>query len=454
MRFLLTLWLSKLAAFFVHLVKRNRGTISSGWLATRLMPDFVAHFRGIDCDKVVFITGTNGKSTTTNMVYRTLLSAGRTAACNTEGANMMTGVATVLIKNSTWGGRFNREFLVLEADERSLPGIRRVLPGRHVAVTNLEKDQDQRNGDPDLIYRKLEGAVGPDVTLYLNNEEPRSSALAQRAGQAVFFSVAENDRAFAWHDSYAVTLPCPLCGHPIRFERHNLAGIGPFRCTRCGHASGSAPQVLLTDVDYDAGTFRCGGRQFSVSYTDPFYLYNFALVMAVGRNLGLTEDELAAAFRAFENPVSHDQVFHLRGKEIRYLQGKQENPEALQSELDVIARDPRRKAVAVGMYKVTDFQPHYAGSFYFFDCDFAAIAQGDVAAYVAFSETVCYDLAARMIYAGAPEDKVTALDTDDPGPVLELLEKTDAPVIYILTNTKHFGLISDYILTHGGTRDA
>lgn len=454
MRFLLTLWLCKLAAFLVNIVKRNHGTISSGWLATRLMPDFVSHFRGIDPDKTIFITGTNGKSTTTNMVYRTLLSAGRTAACNVEGANMMTGVATVLIKHATWGGRFNREFLALEADERSLPGIRQMLPGRHIAVTNLEKDQDQRNGDPDLIYRKLEGAVGPDTTLYLNNEEPRSSALAQKAGRAVFFSVAENGRAFSWHDPYAVTLPCPLCGHPIRFERYNLACMGPFRCTRCGHASQSAPDVLLTDVDYEAGAFRCGDRQFTVGYTDPFYLYNFALVIAVGRNFGLTDSELAAALASFENPVSHDQVFRLRGREIRYLQGKQENPEAIQSELDVIARDPRRKAVAVGMYKVTDFQPHYAGSFYFFDCDFAAITQGDVAAYAAFSETVSYDLAARMICAGAPEDKVTVFDTDDPAPVLDALMETDARVIYLLTNTKHFALVSDTILSQGGTRDA
>lgn len=454
MRFLLTLWLSKLAAFFVHIVKRNRGTISSGWLAIRLMPDFVSRFRGIEADKVIFITGTNGKSTTTNMMYRTLLSAGRTAACNVEGANMMTGVATVLIKHSTLTGRFNREFLVLEADERSLPGIRQALPGRHIAVTNLEKDQDQRNGDPDFIFRKLSSAVGPDVTLYLNNEEPRSSALAGKAGRAVFFSVAENDRAFAWHDPYAVTLPCPLCGHPVRFARYNLAGIGPFRCTHCGHASRPVPDVLLTDVDYDRGTFRCGDTPFTVGYTDPFYLCNFALVIAVGRALGLTDGELSAALASFVSPVSHDQVFHLRGKEIRYLQGKQENPEAIQSELDVIARDPRRKAVAVGMYKVTDFRPHYAGSFYFFDCDFAAVAQGDVAAYAAFSETVCWDLAARMIYAGAPEDKVAVFDTDDPAPVVEALLATDAPVIYLLTNTKHFGLVSDYILSQGGTRDA
>ena len=453
MKFILVLWLCKLLAVLVNLIDRSRGTNFSGQTAIRLMPGFVRGFKGIDYDKVIFITGTNGKSTTTNMVRGTLVSAGKTVACNVEGANMMPGVATVLIKNSTLGGKLNKEYLVLEVDERSLPGIRKVLPGRHMAITNLEKDQDQRNGDPDFIYSKFESAIGTDMTLYLNNEEPRSSALADRAGKAVYFSVAENARRFVWHDDYALTLPCPRCSHPIRFERCNLAGIGVFRCTHCGHASRPEPEVRLTDVDFEAGTFRCGGREFRVGYTDPFYLYNFALVIAVGRACGLSDEELDKAFRGFVNPVSHDQVYRWHGKEIRYLQGKQENPEALQSELDVIARDPRRKAVAVGMYKITDFEPHYAGSFYFFDCDFAAIAQGDVAACVAFSETICYDLAQRMIFAGVPEEKVTALDTEEPGPVLELLEGCDAQVIYILTNTKHFRLINDYILSHGGKRD-
>ena len=93
-----------------------------------------------------------------------------------------------------------------------------------------------------------------------------------------------------------------------------------------------------------------------------------------------------------------------------------------------------------------------ACSFYFFDCDFAAIAKGDVSEYIAFSENISYDLAARMIFAGATEEKVVVIDTDEPGPVFDVLEKTDSEVIYILTNTVHYGLISDYILSHGGTR--
>ena len=47
------------------------------------------------------VTGTNGKTTSTNLIAHTLKSADRAVAINSEGANMKTGVATTLIKNST-----------------------------------------------------------------------------------------------------------------------------------------------------------------------------------------------------------------------------------------------------------------------------------------------------------------------------------------------------------------
>ena len=183
MRFLLTLWISKLIVFAVNLVDKKRGSSYSGKIAIRLMPDFVAHFKNINYDKVYFISGTNGKSSTTNLLNHTLLSAGKTVACNTEGANMMSGVATTLIKNSSLSGSLNKEYMVLEIDERSFPAIHKVLPGRNLGLTNLQKDQVQRNGDPDFILRKFRVAITEDLTLYLNNEEPRSRSLEDYAGK-------------------------------------------------------------------------------------------------------------------------------------------------------------------------------------------------------------------------------------------------------------------------------
>lgn len=449
MRFLLTLWISKLVAIIVSLIDKKRGSNYSGKIAIKMMPDFVSLFKGINYDKVYFISGTNGKSTTTNLLYHTLKSAGRSVACNTEGANMMGGVATTLIKNSTLSGVFNKEFLVLEIDERSFPHIRKVLPGRNLGLTNLQKDQVQRNGDPDFIYRKIQGAVGKDMTLYLNNEEPRSCSLEDYAGKTVYFSVAPNSKTYTNDDFFNVTLPCPKCGHSIIYDRYNLKNIGTFRCARCGYASKENPDVTVTDVDFDAKAFTCGESRWVVPYNNPFYIYNFAMCIAICCNIGLTDREIQNGFASFANPATHAFVFQFRGKEVHYLQGKQENPEALQSQLDMIAADERKKAVYVGLFRVQDFAPYYSGSFYFFDCDFAPVVKSNVEHYVAFSETVANDVAARMLQAGVKEEEISVVDSNDLDTIFAGLDGMEAEVVYVLTNTGSTRRIKSY-LSQGG----
>lgn len=438
MKFLLTLWLSKLVAFAVNIIDKTRGSNYSGMIATKLMPDFVAHFKGIDYNKVIFITGTNGKSTTTNLVGHTLTYAGKTIASNIEGANMMGGVATTLIKNSTMGGKFNKEYLVLEIDERSLPGIRAVLPGVHMGITNLQKDQVQRNGDPDFILRKFRGAIGRDMTLYLNNEEPRSKSLEDCAGHSFYFGAAENSKTYQNDEFYHVTLPCPKCGHPIRYLSYNLASIGTFECSRCSHKSEAKPDVLAENIDYEGNSFEFAGRTWTYPYGNPFYVYNYAMDIALCRNLGLDDDTICSAIACFVNPAHRREKLTYHGKHIKYLRMKQENPETLQSALDTIAEDTSRKAIFMGMHVVKDFLPYYSNSFYFFDCDFTPIANTPVERYVVFSSTVSYDTANRMRYAGAPEDKITVLDTSDIPTVLAELDKIKTDNIYFLTNMKPY----------------
>ncbi len=452
MRFLLTLWVAKFVAFVVSLIDEKRGSNYSGKIAVKLMPNFVTKFKKIDYSKVYFISGTNGKSTTTNLIYHTLISAGRTVACNTEGANMMTGVATTLIKNSTMGGVLNKEYLVLEIDERSLPGIRKVLPGKNLGLTNLQKDQVQRNGDPDFILRKIRSAISSDMVLYLNNEEPRSRSLEDCAGKTILFGIARNSKSYNSEDFYNVTLPCPKCGHPINYQYYNLANIGAFSCTRCEYSSKQNSDVAINEVDFEGRSFSTGQTRWRVPYNNPFYLYNFAMCIAICRTIGLTDREIQTGFLSFTNPASHEDIIHYNGKEIHYLRGKQENPEALQSQLDIIASDHREKAVYVGMYRVSDFDPHYSGSFYLFDCDFESVVKSNVSRYVAFSESLAGDIASRMILAGAKEEQVTVIDSDDVATVFKTLDGINSPVVYILTQTVHAPEIQAY-LRQGGNNN-
>ena len=167
--FIIALWVGKFTNLLCKIFHKS-GTFISGEMAKKVQKDFVKHFRGIDYSKVVFVTGTNGKSTTTNIIAHTLKSAGKSIATNTEGANMMSGVATTLIKNSSLFGKFKKEYLVLEIDERSLKAIREVLPAKNLCISNLQKDQVQRNGDPDFIYSMFRDTINKDVTLFVNNE--------------------------------------------------------------------------------------------------------------------------------------------------------------------------------------------------------------------------------------------------------------------------------------------
>ena len=451
MRFLLTLWICKFVAVAVNLVDKKRGSSYAGKIAIKLMPNFVSGFKNIDYNKVYFISGTNGKSTTTNLLYHTLVSAGRSVACNTEGANMMSGVATTLIKNSNLSGTFNKEYLVLEIDERSFPLIRKVLPGKNLGLTNLQKDQVQRNGDPDFILRKIRQAVSMDMTLFLNAQEPRSCSLEAFAGNLVYFAVDSNNKTYTRDDFYKVTLPCPVCGHPIAYHSYNLANIGEFSCTRCDYSSKKGKNVVISDVDFEKKTFVCGGNHWNVLYSNPFYIYNFAMCIAICRKIGLDDREIQNGFASFANPASHEDVIYFKGKEIHYVRGKQENPEALQSQLDIISADKRKKAVYVGMYCVTDFYPHYSGSFYFFDCDFAPVVESNVEHYVAFSQTIAYDLASRMVLAGANKKDVTVHNTNDPAIIFQELDKLETNVVYVLTNTYHAKEIKAYFKQGGAS---
>ena len=124
---------------------------------------------------------------------------------------------------------------------------------------------------------------------------------------------------------------------------------------------------------------------------------------------------------------------------------KQENPETLQSALDTIAEDKSEKAIFAGFYEVKDFLPHYANTFYFFDCSFKNIATTPVEKYIVFSKTVCYDVANRMIYDGANKENIEIIDEEDIEIILKKMDELKTNNIYILTGMKPYKKIKNFL---------
>lgn len=449
MRFTFALWYAKLINKLIGMVDKSRGSNLSGEQALKIDPQMVAHFKGIDPDKVLFITGTNGKSSLTNLVTHILKTKGKVVVSNLEGANLLAGIATILAKESDMDGHVTADYFVFETDERFLPLIYAQLPAKHMAITNLQKDQVQRNGDPDFIYRKLRSFVNGEMTLYLNNDEPRSKSFEDASNKVVYYGVERHSESFMKDDTYP-TFACPHCHHKLNFEYYNTDSVGKFKCSHCNFSSNDDPGYLLKDIDNKEATFKMGDVEFPMPYDLPFMLYNYSAALAITSHFaGMTFESVQPTFDSFVNVGGRYEVLAYHNKTIKYLRIKQENPETLQNSLNIIASDKRRKMVCFGLYPLVDIIPHYTNTFYAWDCDFSPLVQSDVESYYCFSNGVCYDTANRLIYEGVEPKDIRIGDTNDVQAIFDTIDEGKTDNIYLITWLEDFMKMKKHIVEEG-----
>lgn len=454
MKFILALWVGKLINLMVNIIDKTRGSNLAGEWAMKIDRLMVAHFKGIDTSKVLFVTGTNGKSTTNNLINHILKGNGKKVVTNLEGANLIFGIATALIKASDATGHVKADYYIFETDERYLPIIRKQLHAENVVITNLQKDQVQRNGDPDFIYRKLKGAFSDGLSLmFLNNDEPRSRSLEVYGKEIVTYGVEKHFDAFKKDDSY-VTMPCPKCRHKIRFEYYNTDGIGKFKCENCGYSSNEDTDYKIDDIDFAKRRFRFHGINFPMPYDMPFMLNNYAAAIAVcDRFCGVKPQDAAKSFATFSNIAGRYEELVYKGKTVKYMRIKQENPDTLQSSINVMAQDKTRKMIVLGLYPVADIIPYYTNTFYAFDCDFSGLCSSNVEKYYCFSDPVCYDAANRLLYEGVDPEDIVIDPKDDPETILSEIAKAETDNIYMITWMEIFKNLQAYVKNGGGEHE-
>ena len=446
-KFHIALIVGKIIACIVNIVAKGRGTNLSGKYAYKISKNFIKHFKNIDYNKVVFITGTNGKSTTNNMIINALKTAEKTVTTNLEGANLITGIATAMIKNSTITGKIKTEYMVFETDERYLKQIYNQLPAKNICITNLQKDQVQRNGEPDFIYQKIKSLLNNDVTIFVNNEEPRVKSLEDMGGKTIYYGIERNEKSFEKNGFYDVTLPCPKCNNKIKFQYYNIDNVGKFQCINCGFASENELRYFAKNINYEDKTFECDNVKYTMNYTQPFFLYNYVLCIAICKTFGISEEKIQESFLTFKNIGGRLETINYKDKEIKYIRIKQENPETLQSALDYVALDKTPKILAIGLEELKDFKPYYTNTFYGFDCDYDTLINSNIDKYICFSEAVAYDSANILAYAGVDKNKIKVLPTEEIQDVLAELDKYDTKNVYLITWLHAYEALERYMKT-------
>ena len=113
LRFFIALWATKLSIVALKITHHN-GTNFPGVLALKICPQFLKY--SDKPEKIIAVTGTNGKTTVCNMLLDMLTMDGNKVLNNKMGSNINSGIASSLIYGSSIFGKCKYKMGVFEVD--------------------------------------------------------------------------------------------------------------------------------------------------------------------------------------------------------------------------------------------------------------------------------------------------------------------------------------------------
>ena len=393
MRMFLAILVCKLGRFVGKLV--GKGSSMPGKFALKICPDIL---RRVQLPPhVIAVTGSNGKTSTVEMIAAILRADGKNVVYNEEGSNQIEGVTTLVLTHATFGGKVKADVLLLESDERYAKFSFQFFHPTEFVITNLYRDQLTRNGHPEWVYDAILPAIHPETELILNADDPLSSCFAQGHDKVKWFGL----------DHCSIDLPapsgiyhdgayCPICHAPMTYDSVHYNHIGAYRCTACGHAK-PATDYTATAVDLENGTLTIDGAvDIHLAFRSIYNVYNILAAYAVCRRVGVGAETARGVINNYILKNGRMQKFTLGQHHGTLLTSKHENSIAYDTNLRYVASTKEDCAVLVIVDAVS--RKYFTSeTSWLWDIDFEQLDQPHVKR-VVLSGRYCNDLAERFSF--------------------------------------------------------
>ncbi|MBC8571059.1 MurT ligase domain-containing protein [Zongyangia hominis] len=342
MKFKLALLVGKILYFFGKFVGKSSNL--PGDIALKICPDMLGRFQ--IKGKIIAVTGSNGKTTTANMVAHVLQQCGHTVTNNAKGSNMTGGVATTLLNAADFSGVVPQEYVVLEVDERFSRIIFKSFSPHYMLVTNLFRDQLTRNGNVDVIIDKLHEAIGPEVKLVLNANDPISSRLALQ-NERVYYGLCESEASTKecqsiTHDAKV----CPVCFHRLRYDYFHYNHIGGYHCDACGYENPQMKYVSRIE-NLSEGAFVIDDHPVKTGYNSLFNILNMTACVAVCCEAGIPEEEACKAVSSFQVSKERYDEFQVGERKAVMILSKNQNPVSFDQSISQVLSMEGEKTVVI-----------------------------------------------------------------------------------------------------------
>lgn len=436
-RFYIAIILARTARFLLKKLKRN-ATHFPGQVARAVCFDFLKYVE--QPAKLIGVTGTNGKTTVSNMLLDVFKAQKIEVANNKLGSNITEGIITTMLEATTYFGNRKAQWGVLEVDERASLRIFPYIKPDILVVTNLFRDSYKRNAHIEFIVDLLNKYI-PETTHLVVNGDDLIASLLKPGNQRTTFGILPQDNEMQVRDSIINDLIyCPKCEHTLTNDFVRYHHIGRHHCEACGFSSLpldvyveklDVPQRIMTVCTKDE---RCQFKLVGSNITDA---YNMVAMISVFVRLGKSLSEISTIVEELSIVESRFDEIKIGNKRVIGILGKDQNPVANSRVYDFIRRETSWGNIAIlfanEVYAHVE-KPHEVENMaWIYDVNMEYLNQTNIVQLVVGGWRR-YDFKARMRMAGIPESKIVLVKREE-----EEVEAVDPTVdtVILLYSTKN-----------------
>ena len=390
----------KTVRFFAKLM--GRGSSLPGALTLKLFPNILKDIT--PPEKIIAVTGSNGKTSTVELIAHVLKESGASLVYNKEGSNQIEGVTTMLLCDSTLSGKAKSKIALIESDERFAKYTFKYIKPNYLFITNLYRDQLTRNGHPEWVYASINDAISDDITLVLNADDPLVTTFGKNR-KALYFGADKLSFDKDVNDSvYDDGKYCPICNAPMSYDYYHYNHIGSYNCSKCGYKKPET-KWTITDASLEDKKLTINGNHtIELSFSSIYQCYNSLVAFAAADIAGVKAEDAVKALSGYKMQSGRIMDFNFGKATGTLLVSKHENSVSYDQSINVVTNDKNDVAVLIIVDKISR-KYHTEDTSWLWDIDFEKLNSENVKK-IYLAGSYWGDLDVRFSVTDIPKDKL------------------------------------------------